>query len=66
MWLISMLVTVVVLYVSNGRQLPVDVVDQLKNLIPNDSSLSDQHLALSFLAGVMVAGTPLHTAGRYL
>jgi hypothetical protein len=66
MWLISILVTVVVLYVSNGRQLPTDVIDQLKNLIPDDSSLSDQHLALSFLAGVMVAGTPLHTAVRYL
>lgn len=66
MWLISILVTVVVLYVSNGRQLPTDVIDQLKNLIPDDSSLSDQHLALSFLAGVTVAGTPLHTAVRYL
>ena len=66
MWLISIVVTGVVLYISNGRQLPVDVVDQLRNLIPDDSSASEQHLALSFLAGVLVAGTPLHTAARYL
>lgn len=66
MWLISAMVAAVVLYVANGRQLPIEAVDQLRRLVPDDSATSDQHLAWSFLAGVLVAGTPLHTAVRYL
>lgn len=61
-----MVVAIVVLYVANGRQLPSDAVDQLKSLVPDDSASSDQHLALSFIGGMFVAGTPLHTVVRYL
>ena len=66
MFLISIFVVTVVLYVANGRQLPVDIVDRLRDLIPNDETVSEQHLALSFLSGVLVAGTPFHTVVRYL
>ena len=66
MWLISVVVATVVLYVANGRTLPAEAVDQLSALVPDDAAPSEQHLALSFLGGVLVAGTPLHSAVRYL
>jgi hypothetical protein len=66
MWLLSAVVTVVVLYLANGRQLPPPVVDQLNLLVPDDSGMSKRDLALSFLVGVGIAGTPLHSLVRYL
>lgn len=66
MFLVSFLVIAVVLYVSSGRELPLEVVDQLNRLVPEDTLFSDRNLAISFIAGMVVAGTPLHTAVRYL
>ena len=66
MWLLSVLVLAVVGYVASGRDLPVEVVDRLSNLVPDDFAPSEKYLALSFIAGVFVAGTPLHNVVRYL
>ena len=66
MWLISVVVAAVVLYIANGRQLPAEAIDQLNRLVPDDSATTDQHLALSFIGGMLVAGTPLHSMVRYL
>ena len=66
MWLVSTFITAVVLYLANGRQLPSSVLDQLEILIPNDAVIPRRDLAVSFLAGVVVAGTPLHSLVRYL
>lgn len=61
-----MVISAIVLYVANGQDLPVKAIDQLKRLVPDDAATNEQHLALSFLAGMLVAGTPFHLAVRYL
>jgi hypothetical protein len=66
MWLLSVLVLAVVGYVVSGRELPVEVVDQLSKIVPEDFAPSEKYLALSFIAGLLVAGTPLHNIVRYL
>lgn len=62
----STFVTAVVLFLANGRQLPSSILDQLEVFIPNDAVIPRRDLAVSFLAGVLVAGTPLHSLVRYL
>ena len=66
MWLLSVLVIAVVGYLVSGRQLPVEVVDRLAHLVPDDFAPTEKFLALSFIAGMFVGGTPVHTAVRYL
>lgn len=66
MWLLSTFVVAVVMYVANGRQIPPVVLDQLRMLVPEDSVIPERDLALSFVVGVFVAGTPIHTLVRYL
>lgn len=66
MWLVSTVITAIVLFLANGRQLPNSIIDQLEIFVPNDAVIPRRDLAISFLAGVLVAGTPLHTLVRYL
>lgn len=66
MFVVSLLVIGVVFYVTSGRDLPAEVVDQLNRLVPEDMLISERSLALAFIAGMFVAGTPLHSAVRYL
>jgi len=66
MFLISILVIVPIAYVLSGRQLPVSVVDLLRDYIPNDTAPSQELVAWSMLAGAAVGATPLHKLIRYL
>lgn len=66
MWLLSVLVIAVVGYLVSGRPLPVEVVERLAHLVPDDFAPTEKFLALSFIAGMFVGGTPVHTAVRYL
>lgn len=66
MWLLSVVVVVVVGYVASGRDLPVEVVDRLSRLVPEDFAPTEKFLALSFISGLFIGGTPIHTAVRYL
>lgn len=66
MWLLSVLVIVAVGYVVSGRELPAEVADRLTHLVPEDFPPMEKYLALSFIAGMLVGGTPIHTVVRYL
>lgn len=66
MFVVSLLVIGVVCYITSGRELPAEVVDHLNRLVPEDMLISERSLALAFIAGMFVAGTPLHRAVRYL
>lgn len=66
MFLVSLLVLGVVFYATSGRELPSEVVDQLNQLVPDDMMVDEHSMALAFMLGMFIAGTPLHTAVRYL
>ena len=66
MFLISLLVIVPIAYVLSGRELPVVVVDLLKQYVPGDKAPSRELVAWGVLAGAAVGATPLHKLIRYL
>ena len=66
MFLISLLVIVPIAYVLSDRQLPVVVVDLLKEYVPNDTAPSEELVAWSMLGGAAVGATPVHKLIRYL
>jgi len=61
-----MLVIVPVLYVVSGRDIPPVVLDWIDRYLPKDSAPSEKLVAIGFIVGVAIAGTPLHLFGRYL
>lgn len=66
MWLLSVVILGIVGYVASGRELSDAVVERLQEVVSGDVAPSDQYLAVAFIAGMFVAGTPLHNAVRYL
>lgn len=66
MWLLSVLFLVPVIYLISGRDLPSELVDRLRDVFPQDQSPTSQALAVAFIAGLFVGGTPLHAIFRYL
>jgi hypothetical protein len=66
MWLISVIVFVPVIYLAIGRPVPTELTDRLQQWFPLDSPPTQQHLALAFIAGAFVGGTPLHIVFKYL
>lgn len=66
MWLLSVLFLVPVIYLVSGRDLPSELVDRLRDVFPQDQSPTSQALAVAFIAGLFVGGTPLHAIFRYL
>ena len=66
MWLISAVVLFVFGFVLSGQPFPASVQDWLERTFPNDIAGSPKVIALSFLAGLLVAGSPIHLFGKYL
>jgi len=66
MWLLSVLFLVPVTYLASGRTLPSELVNRLRDVFPQDQAPSPQGLALAFIAGLLVGGTPFHAIFRYL
>ena len=66
MWLISAVVIFVFGFVLSGKPFPASVQDWLERTFPNDIAGSPKVIALSFLAGLLVAGSPIHLFGKYL
>jgi hypothetical protein len=66
MWLVSMLVVVPVFYLATGQPITPEIANWLGNFVPNDSTISDQSVALGCISGIALAGSPLHLVGRYL
>lgn len=66
MWLISVVLLVPTLYMASGRELPIEVRDRLEVVFPMDGVVAPNHLALAFIVGLVVGGTPLHHVMRYL
>ncbi len=66
MWLVSVLVVVPVIYLATGQTITPEMAEWLNRFVPNESALTDQSLALWFIAGFVLAGSPLHLIGRYL
>ena len=66
MFLISLLVIVPIVYVLSGRELPIVVVDLLRDYVPNDTAPSEELVAWAMLAGAVVGVTPIHKLVRYL
>ena len=66
MWLISAVVLFVFGFVLSGQPFPASVQDWLERTFPNDIAGSPKVIALSFLAGLLIAGSPIHLFGKYL
>ena len=66
MWLISVLLLAPTIYIASGRELPIEVRDRLSQLLPSDLAPTPKDLAIAFIAGLVIGGTPLHHALRYL
>lgn len=66
MWLLSVLFLAPITYLVSGRTLPSEVVDRLRDVFPQDQAPTSQGLALAFIAGLLVGGTPFHAIFRYL
>jgi hypothetical protein len=66
MWLISVLILVPVCYLALGRELPVELADRLKEVFPQDQVPTSQALAIAFVGGLFIGGTPFHSIFRYL
>ena len=62
----SMVILGVVGYAVSGREVPVEAVTRLREVVPEDLAPTGRNLALAFIVGMFVAGTPLHTFLRYL
>ena len=66
MWLISMVVLVVVAFVFSGQDFPPQVSEWLKAVFPDDAAATSQIVAVSFIVGLGIGGSPLHLFLRYL
>jgi len=66
MFLVSVAVLVPVLLLAAGREWSPEVLNRLGSLLPADAGLGSGQLAVSFAAGLVIAGTPLHVLMRYL
>jgi hypothetical protein len=66
MWLISAVVLFVFGFVLSNQPFPASVQDWLERTFPNDVAGSPKVIALSFLAGLLIAGSPIHLFGKYL
>lgn len=66
MWLISVLVVIPVIYLATGQTITPEMAEVLNRFVPNDAALTDRSLALWFIVGIALAGSPLHLIGRYL
>lgn len=66
MWFISAIVLVVFGFVLSDQPFPTSIQDWLERTFPNDIAGSPKVIALSFLAGLLVAGSPVHLFGKYL
>lgn len=66
MWLLSVVVLTPVLYLVSGRVLPTALSDRLHDVFRQEQSPTSQVLALGFVGGLLVGGTPFHAIFRYL
>ena len=66
MWLISVLVVIPVIYLATGQTITPEMSEWLNRFVPNDAALTERSLALGYIAGIFLAGSPLHLIGRYL
>ena len=65
-WLLSLIFLVPVIYLGVGRDLPTELTDRLHDVFPLDQAPTAQGLAIAFIAGLFVGGTPFHAIFRYL
>jgi hypothetical protein len=65
MFLVSLFVIVVVLYMSTGQPIPVEIVEFLKEYLPNDGTTSTSLVAIGFGLGMFAAFTPVRILLRY-
>jgi hypothetical protein len=66
MWVISMIVLIVVSFVLSGQDFPPQVSEWLKTVFPHDAAATSQIVAVSFIVGLCIGGSPLHLFLRYL
>lgn len=65
MFLVSIFVIVIVLYLSAGQPVPPEVVDLLDEYLPNDGTTSPTLVATGFGLGMFAAFTPVKILLRY-